>query len=167
MDDTVFNFMQPLLSIYNKTYNDTLTLDQITEYSIEQFIKIPPHNFFSLCTTEFFCSLCPFPGVVDFINTLHSKGSQIYFLTAGHPYTAQGRHLLLNKYFDWYKPHNLILCKHKWLVQCDLLFDDYEENLKHLSETQSILKAQPWNLQYQDKFITIHDWKNITVNFTQ
>lgn len=27
MDDTVFDFMQPLLSIYNKTYDDDLTLD--------------------------------------------------------------------------------------------------------------------------------------------
>jgi 5'(3')-deoxyribonucleotidase len=92
---------------------------------------------------SFYASLNVAPGAIDVLGELVKK-HEIYFVTAGHPYTMRARDTWLERIFPFYKSGSLIMCRTKQLLDLDILVDDYEFNLiggKYLG----LLMDRPWN----------------------
>lgn len=72
----------------------------------------------------------------------------------------------LQKYYgSFYKSRKLIMCRDKHLFKCDVLVDDYQENLKWMSNgCLKILFSQPWNINFNAEgygMIRVNDWLDI------
>lgn len=136
IDETLNNLVAALLVEYNKKYNDNVKFEDITEYNIQQFLKPECEDIFTEFANEtLFEKLKPKDNSYIVLNVLKDY-YDIFFLTAGHPITMQYRDKWLNKYYgSFYKSRKLVMCRDKYLFNCDILIDDYQENLKWMPST--------------------------------
>jgi 5'(3')-deoxyribonucleotidase len=150
MDDSIFDFIPSVLKKYNEAYNDNVQYEDITDYGIAKFLKPECKNIFQeFANDELFLNLEPKENAVEVITDLN-KQHDVYFISAGHPYTAKARDQILQKTFDWYKSKQLILCPPKKLMKVDLLIDDCIDNVIS-GEYESILFTEPWNKEFDAK----------------
>lgn len=133
-----------ILPLYNAKYDDSLLYNHINQYEMKQFVKPECKNIFEeFVDGDFYAGLDVAPGAVDVLSEL-AKKHDIYFVTAGHPYTMKARDEWLERIFSFYRSGSLIMCRMKQLLDLDILVDDYEFNLiggKYLG----LLLDRPWN----------------------
>lgn len=167
IDETlVDDLVATLLVEYNKKYNDNVKFEDITEYNIQKFLKPECKDIFAeFANEELFEKLKPKEGSYVLLNFLNNYYN-IYFLTAGDPITMPYRDKWLKKYYDsFYKSRRLVMCKDKFLFNCDILIDDCQENLKWMpSKCMKILFNQPWNTNFNAELngmFRVNDWTDI------
>jgi len=137
MDNVTANLLKKWLDVYNQTYGDTLTPDQITNWALHnQATKCSAADFYGIISRPgFFADLEVMPHAIDVVKRLHDIGHQIYFLTATPYNNPTGGYDKCN----WVQQHFPFLDKdarnrviqghHKHMVKGDLLFDDSPSNL--------------------------------------
>lgn len=145
MDEVVNNMTAKLIPLYNSKYKGTLKFEDITEYNIRPFIKPECKNIFEeFVDDQFYADLDVAEGAVEVLSEIQ-KENDIYFATAGHPYTMRARDNWLEKHFGrFYRSGSLISIREKQLLKVDMLVDDYEENLIGGSY-YGVLVDKPWN----------------------
>ena len=132
------------MPLYNRDYNANVTLDEITEYSMKSIIKPECKNIWEqYVNDDFYASLDVVEGAIEILAELQ-KENDIYFATAGHPYTMRARDNWLEKFFSFYRSGSLISIREKQLLKVDMLVDDFEENLIGGSY-YGVLVNKPWN----------------------
>lgn len=159
LDNTFWGLVEPMLHQYNEIYDDNVAFNDLTSWNFSDKIKISCDMFFNYFNTEdIFCfDVKPYPYAIKVINQWYDKGHEIYFPTAGDSETIPWRNKLLSKYFPWYNDAMLIKCSHKQLLDLDVLFDDYPENLRG-GRYLGILKTQPWN-KAETEFTRFNKWE--------
>lgn len=151
LDNTVWEFNEPLLTRYNETFNANLSLEDITEYDFSDKIQIPVEQYFNkFLTKDYFETFKPYPDAVEAINELHfNKKCSIIFCSAGSPRTALWRLEKLDNLFGWFTAKDLILCKDKQMVRGLFLIDDCLDNFKPnhglVPKYSPIIPDFPWN----------------------
>lgn len=145
LDDCVFdNFVTRLLELYDAKYNDNLSLSDITDYNIRNFIKPECKNIFQEFVDDAFIhSLSISQETIEFLKWANDYG-ELIFITAGHPYTMESRHDVLAKNLDFYSSKYLWRGENKQLFKCDYLIDDCIDNLRFNVAT-TICMNRPWN----------------------
>ena len=140
--------LELILPLYNEKYGDNIQYNQITQYDLAPMLKPDCINIFQEFTTDdLILSTTPALDSVEVLTNL-SKRHDIYFVTAGHPYTARARDIWLEQHFhSFYQSRNLILCREKQLLDMDVLVDDYEMNLIG-GRFKRILVNKPWNKEF-------------------
>lgn len=139
---------EKILPIYNAKYNDNLVMDDIIEYDMRTLIKPECVNPWSEFVDDaFYESLDVTPNAVEVLSELKKAGHEIYFATAGHPYTMRARDNWLERFFPFYKTGNLISIREKQLLRVDFLVDDYEGNLIN-GMYYGLLMNYPWNKDF-------------------
>jgi len=151
LDDTTWEFNEPILARYNKKYDDTLMFDELTDWDVTKFIKPECKNYFKEFVTEdlFKNDIIIDDDVVRKLTTLNDK-ADIFFVTAAISKTLPWRYEKLKQYLPWVKDEQLIKLKNKNLFKCDVLIDDNADNCMYCHSV-SYLINKPWN-------------KNISVN---
>mgnify|MGYP003826440459 CR=1 FL=1 len=136
--------LQSILPLYNAKYADTLQEEFIYQYDLSPIISASCKNLFSeFADHNLIMGAEVADGAIDVLTYL-SKYHDIYFVTAGHPYTAAARDDFLSMHFPFYRSSHLIVCREKQLLNVDVLIDDYENNL--IGGTyEKILMTKPWN----------------------
>lgn len=145
-DDTLCEFVTPLLKLYNQHYRDNITKDDIKDWDIHQFLDERCKNIFMEFVCEDFLyhtKLMPYAKQV--LNDLHNNGVEIYFSTATHPTLVEVTHNKLKDTFLWYTYKNLIPISNKTLLCGDFMIDDAVHNLQGENVKTKILMSQPWN----------------------
>lgn len=149
LDEVVIEgFVSSLLMEYNNEYEDTLSIDDITDYRIDQFLKPACEHFFKeFATKRFFKTLEITDDTIQAIEELESMFDVIY-LTAAHPTTIRARDKLLNLYIPSYHSRQLVVCRDKSLLDGNIfaLVDDCADNVKKM-KCVTVLKTMPWNQQ--------------------
>lgn len=147
MDDTLYDFVSLVLDRYNNEYNDNVTVDDIKEWDIHQFLKPECKNVFSFVDDGLFENITIEEDAKEFVERLFTKKHEVYFVTAGHPKTIQARDRLLKKSFKKFNSENLIMCRQKNLLHLDILIDDCADYFSSdlLYRYDCFLKVQPWN----------------------
>lgn len=145
MDEVLNNMTAKLIPLYNAKYDDNLKYEDITEYNIRPFIKPEcKHLFEEFVDDAFYASLDVAEGAVEVLSELQ-KENDIYFATAGHPYTMRARDNWLEQHFgSFYRSGSLISIREKQLLKVDVLVDDFEENIIGGSY-YGVLVDKPWN----------------------
>ena len=160
MDDTLYDFVKPLLLLHNARFRVNIKESEITDYEIQKFLSPFCKNLFNeFANEDFFEKIKIKKNNIESINNLQ-KTNKIYFVTAGAPKTAQYRHKLLQRTFSWYKHNNLIIIGNKKLLDIDYLIDDCPHYVAACTRYLSILMSRPWNKNcLGEGFVRINSFK--------
>lgn len=144
IDEVLNNMLSKILPLYNAKYADTLQERFIYQYDLSPIVSASCKNIFSeFADYDLIMSTDVADGAIDVLTYL-SKYHDIYFVTAGHPYTIAARDDWLSMHFPFYRSSHLVMCREKQLLNCDVLIDDYENNLIG-GNYEKLLMTKPWN----------------------
>lgn len=164
VDGVIADLHAEWLKLYNMEYNDVLTVDQITDWNMQNFVKpeCGTKIFDYLHDPTLYNSVKPVDGAVSSIHWLRQHEYDVRFLTSGvQPAKIQwlGDHgLLLGEHF-MFSP-DVIVAHDKSLVKGDILIDDSIANCDNFSG-QSILFAQPWNVNNVTGYYRADNWPDV------
>lgn len=145
-DETLFPTLSNVIEIYNKRYNDKLSLDNITTYNLYESLpsQVADRLLELFTDKEVYDNLKPYKGSVEALQTLSNNGYEIYIATATSSKNLEWKEQLLRRYFPFIPKENLIRIHNKKLLNVDVLVED---NLDTLTKTSAdrICFDQPWN----------------------
>lgn len=145
-DSTLFPTLEKVIEIYNKRYNETLSLDQITTYNLYECLSssVADKMIGLFVDKEVYNNLQPYAGAVKAIKTIINNGHEVYIATSTDLRNLVWKEQLLQRYFPFIPKDNLIRIYNKKLLNVDVLIED---NLDNLTETfaDRICFNQPWN----------------------
>lgn len=154
VDGTIADLHTEWLQRYNTDYDDTLTVDKITQWNMEELVKPECGNkiFDYLHHPDLYSRIGFIDGALSSINWLKGHGHQILYVTSGVQ-ESKAKWLYdkgLTTGFWMFAPE-LIVAHHKHHIKGDLLIDDNPRNCDEFMG-KAILFGQPWN----DSVLTNH-----------
>ena len=162
IDGVIRNTFQGMLDVYNKEFNDFMTLADITSYDtdvtfpkIRQILGISGNTFFFEIHGKEVFSSAPLPRAIESINRLHDAGHEISICS--HQPKVVGRETTID-FLDGHqvKYDSLHFTQNKWQVYGDIIIDDNPQFLHHIRET-----AFPIGIRYPfNEKITWGVWCN-------
>lgn len=162
IDAVVADLMTVWLGLYNKEYEDSLELQDITKWGIHEIVK-PECGigiFKYLERHDLYDSVLPVDGAKTSIAWLRNHSYDVRFLTSGifeSKAKWMYRHNLIRG--DWMYSPDIIVSHDKSLIKGDILIDDNIENL-HNFDGKRILFAQPWN-EGNHPFFRADGWADV------
>lgn len=151
VDEVIRNCLPRLVEVYNKEFNETKTVDDVTDYDVEKiFPRIAEERgmtarewFFQVHGYDVFMATDPIEGAKEAMEILHRYG-KIIIITK-----QQGER---NKKFviDWLLVHeipydDICFVTDKSIIKCDYFIDDHIENFKGVNARYGILITAPYN----------------------
>lgn len=135
MDNVVADLLSKWLEVYNTTYDDNVSNDQITSWQIDLHInKCSSQQFYAIIEQPgFFAELEVIQDSIEVTKRLQDIGHQLYFVTAtpyGCPTGGYDKYVWIDKYFPHIGKEKVIQAHHKHMIKGDLLFDDGPKNLQ-------------------------------------
>lgn len=166
-DETLFPTLQKVMEIYNRQYNDTLSLEQITTYNLYECLdsSVADTLLDLFVKKEVYDNLQPYKGAVKAIKSLIDRGHEIYIATATDIRNLEWKEQLLQRYFPFIPKNNLIRIHQKKLLKTDILIED---NLNHLMESfaDRVCFNHPWNQNDIKDYVygirRMYSWSDIT-----
>lgn len=163
MDDVCAKTTPKWLELYNREYNDDLTLDDLLCWSLHKYVKSKcSHNALKYFVTEnFFQNLEEVVNCSKVLGRLHKQGHDIVLATAT-PVGAKAGHF---DKLQWAKKHlpflptkNIITIHRKSLIRADILLDDGPHNIEEFQGFgKTCVFDQPWNRQVKSDY-RISNW---------
>jgi 5'(3')-deoxyribonucleotidase len=166
LDSTLNNLDTVWLEVYNKEYNDNLTVKDLTSWDIASIVKpeCGQKMFDYLLEPGFFKNLGIQPNAYEVTKWL-SEQFDLYIVTAYHHKTCADKAEWVEKYLPHIPTRNIIFCNHKGLIKTNMLIDDGGHNILDFSESNKfgtpILFDAPWNQHLGNNFIRAKDWLEI------
>lgn len=165
IDNVINNLASAVIKVYNEDSGDNLTLEDITDYYIEKFVK---DNFKKDFLTYFidkrvWKNISLIPDAVETVTKLHNEGHEIYFVTSTEPQNVIKKSGWLEKIFPMIDIRKrLIVCHRKTLLSgLDIMIDDYPKNLIG-GDFKGILLDYPWNKNcYDSTIVRCKNWPEI------
>jgi 5'-nucleotidase len=131
---------------YNRDYNDNLTLNNITDWNIDQFTKpeCGKKIYQYIENPDIYDTVMPILGATTVVRRIRDLGYRIVYVT----HSTKGH---AGRKFDWLTEYEMISnsddyieCKDKSLVKTHYLVDDYPVNIASFSGI-GVLFNQPYN----------------------
>lgn len=167
IDNVCVNTTSCILEQHYADTGERLTLDDIKTYYIENYVSKEYRDDFHLIflKKEMWKRVKVLPHCVEVIKRLHDMGEEIYFVTATEPQNVAKKARFLQRTFPFLDIRKQLITTHcKQMIKCDVLIDDYEENLKNGSYF-GILMNYPWNINFDDasddKIYRVFDWTQV------
>lgn len=167
IDNVCVNTTSCILEQHHADTGERLTLDDIKTYYIENYVSDDYKDDFHLIflKKEMWKRVKVLPHCVEVIKRLHDRGEEIYFITATESQNVAKKARFLQRTFPFLDIRKRLITTHcKQMIKCDVLIDDYEENLKNGSYF-GILMNYPWNRNFDDasddKIYRVFDWTQV------
>lgn len=167
IDNVCVNTTSCILEQHYADTGERLTLDDIKTYYIENYVSDDYKDDFHLIflKKEMWKRVKVLPHCVEVIKRLHDMGEEIYFVTATESQNVAKKARFLQRTFPFLDIRKRLITTHcKQMIKCDVLIDDYEENLKNGSYF-GILMNYPWNRNFDDasddKIYRVFDWTQV------
>jgi 5'-nucleotidase len=151
VDEVVVDLMPEWIGRYNADYGDTLTVDAIHKWEIEEFVKpeCGRRIYDYLSDDDLYESSQPVPDAIGGILALRDMGIRVVFVTSqDHPRKRAWleRHGLLTLTRRG-SSDDYVAASDKGLVCGDVLIDDYLHNLERFDRPwrTPIIFDRPWN----------------------
>ena len=154
-----------MLEDYNKEYNDTLQLSDMTGWDVEAYIKpeCGKKIYEILLRPGYFFDLSPKEYAQEITKDL-SKYYDLFVVTAYHPKTVMDKVAWIEKYFPHINSKQIIFCNNKGLIKTDYLIDDGGHNIMDYYNNgglNPIVFDRPWNRDLSPCFKRAYDWLQI------
>lgn len=148
MDDVLVNLLDEWLIHLNnyrgvtpKTKEDIDAWDMSKHYPTLSYYQL----YGCLSDSEFWKRVQPVEGARRYLRLLKEEGHEIYVATSSYPLSFWCKtEYCLFKHFDFLTPKNVICINNKSLLDGDILFDDYHENLRNFKGVK-VLRDKPYN----------------------
>lgn len=140
LDGVVIDTLPLWLSRYNQRYDDNLTMGEFAgTWKVSENVRsdVGAKVFDILKEKDFYENALPIPGAISSVNSLIKDPEiEIYVVSAfmGNGAQAQGKCAWLESYLPSFPVDNIILCHDKYLIDGDVLIDDYEGNIRDFIE---------------------------------
>lgn len=149
VDDVVADLIGEWLRVYNYRYDDRLTADDITSWSISaQTTKCTTDELFAIIKEPaFYEGVIPCPRARNGIYALLAAGYRVIYATSCTPGSEQAKNDWLVKWgflTDENRRRDFVAVTDKSLVRADFLFDDRIENVETF-KGQGVLVRRPHN----------------------
>ena len=166
VDSVLNDLMEKTIATYNNRYDTKLSIKNFTDYDIfKNLLYDDAEKFIALWQEEeLWKSLDPRRGSQRGVKKLVDNGHDVYFATATHPNNFAWKVEWLQRYFGMIPSKNIICICNKGLLNCDVLIDDYVDNLLSNKMCHRVLFDCYWNQDVHDDahLITrVHDWDEI------
>jgi 5'-nucleotidase len=162
VDDVCASLIPKVLEIYNKSYDDNLTENQITQWDISKFVKpkCGKKIFKYFEKPKIYDDIVPVTFALDGITMLRKQGARIVYVTAALPGTMDCKFKWLKKWGFIENREDYIVAKDKKLISgIDMLIDDNYDNIASFPG-YGVLYAKPWNMSFDYK-PRINDWNDL------
>jgi 5'-nucleotidase len=150
LDSIVADLLPAWVNVYNATYNDTLTIEQITEFDTHKFCK--PEcgiKVYDLLTGELFESLPPVLGAIDGLKSLMAHGHTVHIVTAysgAQPDSARAKVQWIRDKLPFIDRHMVTLTSQKHLISADVIIDDRADTIEKCAPSMfKATIAYPYN----------------------
>lgn len=166
IDDVCNNLVEKTIELYNSRSNKNIQIADLTNYSFADCL--PKEDVDAILPLfkekKLWNSLSPVAGVVNGLKSLIKQGHQVYLATATNPVNFAWKVEWCEKNFPFIQSDNIIRVVDKSLLKCDIIIDDYMENLIG-STAHRVCLDKPWNRDAKKDFIydihRVHNWKEI------
>jgi 5'(3')-deoxyribonucleotidase len=142
--------MESWLKMYNRDFKDNLTVEQITSWGVQDFVKQEAREAIIEYVNhpEVFDNAKPIDGAIDSIKYLKSQGHNVIFISVNNVENIKEK--WLKRYGLIENDNQLFITENKETVPCDFLVDDKPENLYDIGGigilfTQSHNKNIDWH----------------------
>lgn len=165
IDDVLWDLVGAWLQRHNEITDDNVKPSDIKSWDIAQYINKGNSNelFYILEQSDFWEGVKPIDGSGLVLGQLMNDGYDIYIITAT-PYKSVEKKI--NRFLDLFpfiKSDQIIITKHKQMIDVDVLIDNYPENLRDASYAK-ILFDRPHNKSFNEGEIgavRMSNWKDI------
>lgn len=165
MDEVVADFNLKHLSVFNRDFNDNVTLEDLQGCHLRD---LRPHLMQEirkyLEDPLFFRDLEVMKDSQEVIQAL-SERYEIFITTAAMEVPAS-----FNAKYEWLKEHfgfldemNFVFCGDKSIIQADFLIDDNARHFKRFGG-QGILYTSPHNI-HETGYVRVNDWQEVRAYF--
>lgn len=164
MDDICVDLLSEWLVTLNqysgvvpKTTEDIVNWDMKLAYP-----TLTSNQIYSpLYDAEMWKRVKPVKDAYKYLKLLKEDGHEVYIATASWPnsYFIKTEYCL-SKHFDFLTPKDIICINNKSLLDGDILFDDYHENLRNFKGVK-VLRDKPYNKDCDKEcfHFRINTWK--------
>jgi 5'(3')-deoxyribonucleotidase len=162
MDEVIADTYNAHIEIYNKDYNESLTLEDCL--GKEVWKAVPKERSESVINhplnTGFFRNLKPIKNSQEVVKELHNLHN-IYVASAAmqFPNSLFEKNEWLDEYFPFIPWQNRILCGHKHILKGDVLIDDRSYNLENF-QGRPLLYTSGHNI-HTNSFERVNTWEEI------
>ena len=161
IDNTVLNTEQLIVDEYNRRYNKSITLKDVTCW--DYFSGKVDDDFFEFLTKpRTWNDVKPIEPVCKLVQTMVAQPDYftVYLVTATNPLkTGLREKLTVASKATGVDKHHIITCNDKHLLMGDIMIDDYTKNIDDTLCNECWLIDRPWNYRYDKakKFVYIDD----------
>ena len=147
MDDVLVELLDEWVFQLNKISKYKRHVEDIKNWDMKlAYPDLTSRQIYSILNyNNFWEDIKPVKDAYKYLKMLIEKGHQIYVATSSYPnsFFIKTEYCLF-KLYDFLTPENLICIHNKALLDGDMLFDDYHENLRNFKGLK-ILKDAPYN----------------------
>ena len=148
MDDILVNLLDEWL-IHLNNYKGVIprTIEDITNWNMKlAYPTLMDNQLYScLSDVEFWKRVQPVNVAYKYLKMFIDEGDEVYVATSSFPLSFWAKtEFCLFKHFDFLTPKNVICINNKSLLNGDILFDDYHENLRKFRGIK-VLRDKPYN----------------------
>lgn len=126
--DCVLNNMDEVwIQRYNQDYNDQLTIQDIKTWGIDKIVKPDCGKQIYAYWKEpgFFRNLSVQPNAKDVMKRLcENHNHEVFIVTASDPDVMMDKHDWIKEHLPFFDLDRLVMLKHKWRMELDVLIDD-------------------------------------------
>lgn len=151
MDGVTVDLHTKWLARYNEEFGQNLQFADIHQWGMRNMVIPEAADKINRYLEEpgFYRDLKPYPGAVDGIKLLHDLGHKVFMVSAAptsSPTAAADKIAWCKEYLPFLMkyPANVVFTHHKWLLNGDIIFDDYQFNLKTFDGLRVVMDA-PYN----------------------
>lgn len=150
LDDTLSDFNNSWLSLYNEKSGDNLTVDQITDWELTQFV-LPEwrDRIFSediVYSKGFFLNVPVKEYAVDFVEWA-CFDYNVSIVSACNFDTVPDKAKWIRKNLPFFDINNFIPCYYKHKIKTDIMVDDGAHNFHNFKGTKCLID-RPWNKKF-------------------
>ncbi|HMC00171.1 MAG TPA: hypothetical protein VKN14_03940 [Flavobacteriaceae bacterium] len=162
MDEVIADTYNAHIDIYNKDYNESLTLEDCWGKEVWKAVPEDRHQDVKNHARNigFFRNLNPIKDSQEVVKELHEK-HDVYIASAAmqFPNSLLEKNEWLDEYFPFVPWQNRILCGHKHILKGDVLIDDRCYNLENF-KGRSLLFTSGHNI-HSNGFERVDTWEDI------
>ena len=158
VDGVLNNLMDVTLEIYNKRYNTSYTLKDITQYHLENCFEPEVANKMKAIFKEsdIWNKVKPTVNSREGLQRLIRSGHDVYLSTDNYPHTFGNKVDWILHYYPFIDKSKIICIKDKSLLRCDIMIEDCFEKLIAGQHYHRIIMDQNWNQSNKDWLYGIH-----------
>ena len=166
IDNCLNNLQEAVTELLNQRCGTTYTLNDITEYNVENSLPIRYANKMKKMygETGIYGHVKPIEGAQDALQKLIGNGHQIYLVTDAIPKVYHEKVEWIKLFFPYIDEAHIVAMKHKHLFKCDIMIEDNMQNLISGVHYHRVCLNYPWNRKVHDEAYNIHrcdNWNEI------